>query len=231
MAARVSLRETEAVIIRGLTFCEQCERSGRCSCVGRAPWTRTSARAEEAFNEQPVPNAPATRLDKTLRILTWPAYSLTPKYAMLRKTTRSSEERKNSSWPATPRIPSRCDDDRAGHPQGSRIRPDEHRVWQQQPRWSHRFDDRLGTRFLLLVGHRASLVRTHPLSQGSAHRRIAGGAALTGFRVKIVSANVAVPEVVPLRSRSGKEKPRRRMRRGFFSGAGEPKAVGPTAGG
>ncbi len=39
------------------------------------------ARAEEAFTEQPVPNAPETRLDKTLHILTWPAYSFTPRYA------------------------------------------------------------------------------------------------------------------------------------------------------
>ncbi len=34
----------------------------------------------EEFLEAPAPQAPPTRLDKTLRILTWPAYSFTPRY-------------------------------------------------------------------------------------------------------------------------------------------------------
>lgn len=45
--------------------------------------TAAYARAEEAFVEQPLPNAPATRLDKTLHILTFPAYSFVPRYARM----------------------------------------------------------------------------------------------------------------------------------------------------
>jgi hypothetical protein len=43
--------------------------------------TAAYASAEEAFVEQPVPTAPESHLDKTLHILTFPAYSFTPKYA------------------------------------------------------------------------------------------------------------------------------------------------------
>ncbi len=40
--------------------------------------------AEEAFTEAPTPKtaAPATRMDKTLRVLAWPAYSFTPRYSL-----------------------------------------------------------------------------------------------------------------------------------------------------
>lgn len=39
--------------------------------------------AEEAFTEAPTPKAQPqpTRLDKTLRVLAWPAYSITPRYS------------------------------------------------------------------------------------------------------------------------------------------------------
>jgi hypothetical protein len=39
--------------------------------------------AEEAFTEAPTPKVatPATRMDKTLRVLAWPAYSFTPRYS------------------------------------------------------------------------------------------------------------------------------------------------------
>jgi hypothetical protein len=40
-------------------------------------------RAEEAFIEQPTPAIPETRLDKTLHVLTWPAYSFAPRYSYL----------------------------------------------------------------------------------------------------------------------------------------------------
>ena len=43
--------------------------------------TAACARAEEAFIEQPAPTAPESRVDKALHILTFPAYSFTPKYA------------------------------------------------------------------------------------------------------------------------------------------------------
>jgi hypothetical protein len=82
MAARVSLRETERVIVRGLTSVSNAIKSRVVVLVLSALLGAAHARAEEAFTEQPVPNAPATRLDKTLHILTWPAYSFTPKYAM-----------------------------------------------------------------------------------------------------------------------------------------------------
>jgi hypothetical protein len=38
-----------------------------------------AAHAEE-FTDAPTPQKPATKVDKTLRILAWPAYSLVPKY-------------------------------------------------------------------------------------------------------------------------------------------------------
>ncbi|HEX4284014.1 MAG TPA: hypothetical protein VHZ28_02905 [Terracidiphilus sp.] len=41
------------------------------------------ARAEEAFVEQPIPTAQTTKLDKTLHILTYPAYNFVPKYASI----------------------------------------------------------------------------------------------------------------------------------------------------
>ena len=37
--------------------------------------------AAEEFTDAPAPKPKATRLDKTLRILTWPAYSFTPRYS------------------------------------------------------------------------------------------------------------------------------------------------------
>jgi hypothetical protein len=40
-------------------------------------------RAEEGFVEQPTPAVSQTRLDKTLHLLTWPAYSFTPRYSYL----------------------------------------------------------------------------------------------------------------------------------------------------
>lgn len=35
----------------------------------------------EEFTDAPAPQAPATHVDKALRILTWPAYSFTPRYS------------------------------------------------------------------------------------------------------------------------------------------------------
>lgn len=75
------MRETETVIIRERWSVSQPIKSRAIVLVLSALLGAAQVHAEEAFTEPPAPQPQKHRLDKTLRILTWPAYSLTPKYA------------------------------------------------------------------------------------------------------------------------------------------------------
>jgi hypothetical protein len=150
------------------------------------------SRAEEAFVEAPTPKAaqPATRLDKTLRVLAWPAYSFTPKNSFPDED-RTPLARTEEFVLATERLGFLADatTTQLGLSQGHESDPlntmfgaNNHvGVLSSMTAWE------LGYGYSSVTVPRwFQHTRYHKAAQIAA---IAGGAALTGFRVKMVAQN------------------------------------------
>jgi hypothetical protein len=148
--------------------------------------------AEEAFTEAPTPKAatPATRMDKTLRVLAWPAYSLTPRYSFPDED-RSKLARTEEFVLAGERLGFMADatTTELGLSQGHESNP------MNTMFGSNNHVGVLGsmTAWELGFGYTSVTIprwfehtRYHKVAQIAA---IAGGTALTGFRVKMAMQN------------------------------------------
>jgi hypothetical protein len=182
------MRETGAVISGAESLNNRVKSQAFVWVLG-ALLCASAAHAEE-FTDAPTPQKPATRVDKTLRILAWPAYSFIPKYTPFDED-RSKLGRTEEFVLATERLGFLADatTTEMGLSNGHESNP-MNTLFGNESRAGV-----LGSMSAWELGFGYTSVMVPRWFDHTRYRKaariaaIAGGAALTGFRVKMVVQN------------------------------------------